>query len=155
MKDPIVEEIRKYRMEHTRKFGGDLTGRSRVLLTIIVPWMMTTMSQQNKFQQTTIQQNTAALADIKSQSEDVEQVLEHYMLQSEQLDTRLVLAAGALAWTRYFHVPSSALSCKNASLISVAMNAPAMAMRGSLCMMRTSSGRQARVILVSLLRMKT
>lgn len=24
MKDPIVEEIRKYRMEHTRKFGGDL-----------------------------------------------------------------------------------------------------------------------------------
>ena len=24
MKDPIVEEIRKYRMEHTRRFGGDL-----------------------------------------------------------------------------------------------------------------------------------
>lgn len=24
MKDPIVEEARKYRMEHTRKFGGDL-----------------------------------------------------------------------------------------------------------------------------------
>jgi hypothetical protein len=24
MKDPIVEEIRRYRMEHTRKFGGDL-----------------------------------------------------------------------------------------------------------------------------------
>jgi len=24
MKDPIVEEIRKYRMEHTRKFQGDL-----------------------------------------------------------------------------------------------------------------------------------
>jgi len=24
MKDHIVEEIRKYRMEHTRKFGGDL-----------------------------------------------------------------------------------------------------------------------------------
>jgi hypothetical protein len=24
MKDPIVEEVRKYRMEHTRKFGGDL-----------------------------------------------------------------------------------------------------------------------------------
>ncbi|MCU0858897.1 MAG: hypothetical protein MUC65_10905 [Pontiellaceae bacterium] len=24
MKDPIVEEIRKYRMEHTQRFGGDL-----------------------------------------------------------------------------------------------------------------------------------
>ena len=24
MKDPIVEEVRKYRMEHTLKFGGDL-----------------------------------------------------------------------------------------------------------------------------------
>ncbi len=24
MKDPIVQEVRKYRMEHTLKFGGDL-----------------------------------------------------------------------------------------------------------------------------------
>ena len=24
MKDPIVEEVRKHRMEHTQKFGGDL-----------------------------------------------------------------------------------------------------------------------------------
>ena len=24
MNDPIVQEVRKYRMEHTRKFGGDL-----------------------------------------------------------------------------------------------------------------------------------
>ncbi len=24
MKDPIVEEVRKYRMEHTRRFGGNL-----------------------------------------------------------------------------------------------------------------------------------
>jgi hypothetical protein len=24
MRDPIVEEVRKHRMEHTRKFGGDL-----------------------------------------------------------------------------------------------------------------------------------
>ena len=24
MKDPIVEEVRRWRMEHTRKFGGDL-----------------------------------------------------------------------------------------------------------------------------------
>ena len=24
MKDPIVEEVRQYRMEHTRKFNGDL-----------------------------------------------------------------------------------------------------------------------------------
>jgi len=24
MKDPIVEEVRRHRMEHTRKFGGDL-----------------------------------------------------------------------------------------------------------------------------------
>jgi hypothetical protein len=24
MKDPIVEEVRKHRMEHTRKFRGDL-----------------------------------------------------------------------------------------------------------------------------------
>lgn len=23
MKDPIVEEVRKHRMEHTKKFGGD------------------------------------------------------------------------------------------------------------------------------------
>ena len=25
MKDPIVDEVRKYRMEHTRKFQGDLS----------------------------------------------------------------------------------------------------------------------------------
>ena len=25
MTDPIVEEVRRYRMEHTKKFGGDLT----------------------------------------------------------------------------------------------------------------------------------
>jgi hypothetical protein len=25
MKDPIVEEVRKYRMKHTRKFRGDLS----------------------------------------------------------------------------------------------------------------------------------
>ena len=25
MKDPIVEEVRKHRMEHTLRFGGDLT----------------------------------------------------------------------------------------------------------------------------------
>ena len=25
MKDPIVEEVRKHRMEHTRRFRGDLT----------------------------------------------------------------------------------------------------------------------------------
>ena len=25
MKDPIVEEVREHRMEHTRMFGGDLT----------------------------------------------------------------------------------------------------------------------------------
>jgi hypothetical protein len=25
MKDPIVEEVRKYRMEHTRKFRGNLS----------------------------------------------------------------------------------------------------------------------------------
>ena len=24
MNDPIVQEVRKYRMEHTRRFGGDL-----------------------------------------------------------------------------------------------------------------------------------
>ena len=24
MDDPIVDEVRRYRMEHTRKFGGDL-----------------------------------------------------------------------------------------------------------------------------------
>jgi hypothetical protein len=24
MRDPIVEEVRKWRMEHTQKFGGDL-----------------------------------------------------------------------------------------------------------------------------------
>jgi hypothetical protein len=26
MNDPIVQEVRKYRMEHTLKFGGDLVG---------------------------------------------------------------------------------------------------------------------------------
>ncbi len=25
MRDPIVEEVRKWRMEHTQKFGGDLS----------------------------------------------------------------------------------------------------------------------------------
>jgi hypothetical protein len=25
MNDPIVDEVRQHRMEHTRKFGGDLT----------------------------------------------------------------------------------------------------------------------------------
>ncbi len=25
MRDPIVEEVRKWRMEHTKKFGGDLS----------------------------------------------------------------------------------------------------------------------------------
>lgn len=25
MNDPIVEEVRRYRMEHARKFGGDLS----------------------------------------------------------------------------------------------------------------------------------
>ncbi|OPY67783.1 MAG: hypothetical protein A4E57_02102 [Syntrophorhabdaceae bacterium PtaU1.Bin034] len=25
MKDPIVEEVRKHRMEHTRRYGGDLS----------------------------------------------------------------------------------------------------------------------------------
>ena len=25
MRDPIVEEVRKWRMEHTRKFSGDLS----------------------------------------------------------------------------------------------------------------------------------
>lgn len=25
MKDPIVEEVRKHRMKHTRKYGGDLS----------------------------------------------------------------------------------------------------------------------------------
>ena len=25
MRDPIVEEVRKWRMEHTRRFGGDLS----------------------------------------------------------------------------------------------------------------------------------
>jgi hypothetical protein len=25
MRDPIVEEVRKWRMEHTKRFGGDLS----------------------------------------------------------------------------------------------------------------------------------
>jgi hypothetical protein len=36
MKDPIVEEVRKYRMEHTRKFGGDLTAICEDLRSIQV-----------------------------------------------------------------------------------------------------------------------
>ena len=34
MKDPIVEEIRSYRMAHTRKFGGDLAAICRDLRAI-------------------------------------------------------------------------------------------------------------------------
>ena len=34
MRDPIVEEVRKHRMEHTRKFGGDLTAICADLRTI-------------------------------------------------------------------------------------------------------------------------
>ena len=34
MKDPIVEEVRKHRMEHTQKFGGDLAAICANLRTI-------------------------------------------------------------------------------------------------------------------------
>jgi hypothetical protein len=34
MKDPIVEEVRKNRMEHTRKFNGDLAAICADLRTI-------------------------------------------------------------------------------------------------------------------------
>jgi len=34
MKDPIVEEVRKYRMDHTHKFNGDLSSICRDLQTI-------------------------------------------------------------------------------------------------------------------------
>ena len=34
MKDPIVEEIRRYRMEHTKKFDGDLAAICEDLRTI-------------------------------------------------------------------------------------------------------------------------
>ncbi|MGA2797009.1 MAG: hypothetical protein ABSE63_05500 [Thermoguttaceae bacterium] len=34
MKDPIVEEVRRYRMEHTRKFGGDMNRIYEDLLRI-------------------------------------------------------------------------------------------------------------------------
>jgi hypothetical protein len=34
MTDPIVQEVRKHRMEHTRKFGGDLTAICADLRTI-------------------------------------------------------------------------------------------------------------------------
>lgn len=34
MKDPIVEEVRKHRMEHTRKFGGDLSAICKDLRSI-------------------------------------------------------------------------------------------------------------------------
>lgn len=34
MKDPIVEEVRKYRMEHTQKFKGDLAAICADLRTI-------------------------------------------------------------------------------------------------------------------------
>jgi hypothetical protein len=36
MKDPIVEEVRKHRMEHTRRFRGDLTAICNDLLSIQV-----------------------------------------------------------------------------------------------------------------------
>jgi hypothetical protein len=34
MKDPIVAEVRRYRMEHTQKFGGDLNKIYEDLLRI-------------------------------------------------------------------------------------------------------------------------
>ena len=34
MKDPIVEEVRKYRLEHTRKFKGNLAAICANLRTI-------------------------------------------------------------------------------------------------------------------------
>lgn len=34
MKDPIVEEVRRRRMEHTRKFNGDLTAICKDLRAI-------------------------------------------------------------------------------------------------------------------------
>ena len=34
MKDPIVEEVRKYRMEHTRKFRGNLSAICKDLRSI-------------------------------------------------------------------------------------------------------------------------
>jgi len=34
MKDPIVDEIRNYRMEHTRKFRGDLSAICKDLRSI-------------------------------------------------------------------------------------------------------------------------
>ena len=34
MNDPIVEEVRKYRMEHTQKFNGDLVAICRDLRRI-------------------------------------------------------------------------------------------------------------------------
>ena len=36
MKDPIVEEVRRFRMEHTRKFRGDLSQICADLRTIQV-----------------------------------------------------------------------------------------------------------------------
>jgi hypothetical protein len=36
MKDPIVEEVRKHRMEHTRRFRGDLAAICDDLRTIQV-----------------------------------------------------------------------------------------------------------------------
>ena len=34
MKDPIVEEVRKHRMEHTQKFKGDLSAICENLRTV-------------------------------------------------------------------------------------------------------------------------
>jgi hypothetical protein len=34
MKDPTVEEVRKYRMEHTQRFGGDLSAICKDLRAI-------------------------------------------------------------------------------------------------------------------------
>ena len=36
MKDPIVQEVRKHRMEHTKKFRGDLTAICEDLRSIQV-----------------------------------------------------------------------------------------------------------------------
>ena len=48
MKDPIVEEVRKHRMEHTRKFGGDLAAICADLRALQISYGLSTIRLKPK-----------------------------------------------------------------------------------------------------------
>lgn len=52
-----------------------VVGVGTVLLVAIVPWMMTTISSNQKMMNTIVDKNTIALTGVKEQSEDVESAI--------------------------------------------------------------------------------